>query len=317
MLSQESEFEEQGQLAQLVKNYISLATLNQVHQLYASHSLEQLEELFHKASGERKALLAWTIVDRKPTHLEGKRYLKEEVTYFEGTLYDGVSVVIRSEALVCGGSWLKENTNLIAPQAWDSPVLQEFSLLLDRFGVETFVDVGANTGSFALLPIQRNNLHCIAFEPNPKIAELLRSHVEQNRLSEQVTIHEQAVSSTEGILELAIPRQTGLATLGSRSHLVDYNIVEVPVVTLDSALAGFPPVGALKIDTEGHELPILEGARETLERQRPIVLLEAVDIMMDRHGYDRSALVSLLKSHRYTLKPIGTEDLIAIPEEAE
>jgi hypothetical protein len=65
-----------------------------------------------------------------------------------------------------------------------------------------------------------------------------------------------------------------LSTIETRNRLDMFSpFVEVPTNRLDNYT--ITPLGFIKIDVEGHELAVLDGARGTLDRERPIVLIEA------------------------------------------
>ena len=133
------------------------------------------------------------------------------------------------------------------------------------------VDVGANLGVYSralskLTPI----VH--AFEPNRELARLLRRTLPRN-----VIVHEQALSSRTGAGTLRTPVVNGRPVFGLASleeHVAypgaDQNAVAV--AKLDDVLDG--DIGFIKIDVEGHELSVLEGARSLLERCRPVLLIE-------------------------------------------
>lgn len=91
-----------------------------------------------------------------------------------------------------------------------------------------------------------------------------------------------AVSNVEGTSRLKIPLQgdvllSGWATLESRVDLEadDFRVMEVQTVCLDSF--GFEDVCFVKIDVEGHELSVLEGARNLFAASRPTCILECRD----------------------------------------
>jgi len=67
---------------------------------------------------------------------------------------------------------------------------------------------------------------------------------------------------------------TALASLGAPAPGVEHEVVAVPVVTLDAALAGRRAPSLVKCDVEGLELEVLRGAERTLRAARPTLLVE-------------------------------------------
>jgi FkbM family methyltransferase len=140
------------------------------------------------------------------------------------------------------------------------------------------VDVGANVGLYTYHLAQLFE-HVESFEPIPRCARVIASSRLKN-----VRLHTCALSNRAGNALLHIPvaegpHATGLASL-SRNFA---NAVDVPVAlrTLDSF--GFRDLDLIKIDVEGHELEVLQGARETIARERPALLVE----VEKRHHPDR------------------------------
>lgn len=135
------------------------------------------------------------------------------------------------------------------------------------------VDVGAWLGPWTRA-LSRRAAHVHAFEPQPALAARLRRVVAPN-----VTVHEAAVGASPGVARLVIDHASGrdslshLARTGEGSEggaTVEH--VEVDVVRLDDLDLG--EVGFLKVDVEGHEGEVLDGAVGLLERCRPVVLVE-------------------------------------------
>lgn len=135
------------------------------------------------------------------------------------------------------------------------------------------IDVGANTGSYtaALLPL---STRVIAIEPHPRLVRLLRAFPRG-----RVEVHRAIASDRGGLtlpleVELVANREADalghVATGAMRRGVRRY---PTPTLALDD-FAGLP-VGFVKIDVEGHELAVLQGARQLLARQRPVVLVEA------------------------------------------
>lgn len=126
------------------------------------------------------------------------------------------------------------------------------------------------------------------FEPQPDLARYLRRVVPKN-----VTIHEKAVADRPGMLPLVIPSaEHGSRALASLSGEAGPGAIihEVEVVRLDDM--SFTDIGFVKIDVEGHEREVVEGAHALLSEQRPRLLLEAEQRHIDEPITDLFALVT-------------------------
>lgn len=128
------------------------------------------------------------------------------------------------------------------------------------------LDVGANTGYYALLAAARGaKVH--AFEIQPAIIRILRRNIERNRLD--VTVVEAGAFSAPGEATIEDRGDPGSA----RVHLGGTGF-RVPLVTLDAYAAGFERVDVILIDTEGADFEVLKGARALLAKHRPAVMTE-------------------------------------------
>lgn len=145
---------------------------------------------------------------------------------------------------------------------------------------QTAVDVGAFKGAYTFW-MQRSvgpGGVVIAFEPQPRQVEYLRDVLDAMDFR-NVTLEAMGVSDAPDILPFYLPRPgRGSAHDASFVAKGDPNSVDpidVPVTTLDTYFADRPDKpDFLKIDVEGHELAVLEGAREILTTSRPTLLLE-------------------------------------------
>jgi FkbM family methyltransferase len=138
------------------------------------------------------------------------------------------------------------------------------------------VDVGANCGLYTR-QLARLSRQVHAFEPSRQMARLLRRTSATN-----VSIHEIALSDHDGDAELFIPQGDnglvhGLASLEPRMSATTESVVSthVPIARLDAVVR--QDVAFVKIDVEGHELNVLNGAVELLERCQPVFVVEAED----------------------------------------
>ncbi len=163
------------------------------------------------------------------------------------------------------------------------------------------VDVGANYGHYSYRLSQLFS-RVLAFEINGDILNDLKSY---NHASIQI-IHE-GLSSSPGDIQFFIPLLNGQPLSGwtsfdpnnlpgSKDHLKR----TARVTTLDSY--ALEDVSFIKIDVEGHEREVLEGAASTLLRCQPMLLVEvrvqnsaAVDAFLSNIGYVKHCLRDLLR----------------------
>ena len=138
------------------------------------------------------------------------------------------------------------------------------------------VDVGGWLGPWTR-ELSRRVPHVTCVEPQPDLASYLRRVVPVN-----VTVVEAAVSDAPGTASLSLPedRHGANALASLKGDVATAAVVhEVKLVRLDDL--GVTDVGFLKIDVEGHERAVLEGAAELLRRDRPRLLLEAEQRHLD------------------------------------
>jgi FkbM family methyltransferase len=139
-----------------------------------------------------------------------------------------------------------------------------------------FLDIGANIGWFTLLAStiigQQGHIH--AFEPRRPTVDYLRRSVAANGLEAMVTVHDLALDRAAGAQRLGWAKGTrnpghSKLTDGSEETL---ETIAVQAATLDElALGG---VDFIKIDVEGAEMRVFEGAIRTIDTNRPIILSE-------------------------------------------
>jgi FkbM family methyltransferase len=151
------------------------------------------------------------------------------------------------------------------------------------------IDVGANEGIYSGRMAQlAEKVHC--FEPIPWFATALKK-----KLSRRATVHQIALSNRTGAGDLRIPYRDelemhGTTTLEAENPLpgsTHVKVVKCDVRRLDDCID--EPVGFIKIDVEGHELAVLEGAQRILAGDRPVLLVES------EHRHNNSAPESIFR----------------------
>ena len=167
-----------------------------------------------------------------------------------------------------------------------------------------FIDIGANVGNWSK-EAARIFRRVYAFEPDDKLAALLRKSMPSN-----VLIHAVALSDRIGTGQLAVPVFDGeeLTTrasleMGANPGFAEV-VREVNLTTLDSF--GLKDIAAIKIDVEGHEGSVLDGASQTIAIERPVVIVE----IEERHHPGRShSVFDRLKRHGYTCCFVRNQEL--------
>ena len=172
--------------------------------------------------------------------------------------------------------------------------------LVDR--ADIIFDVGANVGVWSLLAAKRNPAASIhAFEPAPVTAAQLRRHVELNRAS--IKVVESAVGADETARPFFAVTQgnTGASSFYGEEGVVP---LQVTVSTLDAYVRreNLARVDLLKVDAEGAEMLVFEGARELLSSAAaPAIFFETSDRLCARSGVTVQDVKQLLVSHGYGL----------------
>lgn len=137
-------------------------------------------------------------------------------------------------------------------------------------------DIGANKGSFVLwLSRWCRGGRVIAFEPQPDFAARLAAVCRTLRL-DNVTVEAKAVHARSGAQDLFVPsgHSPGASLTRKAVEASSFTTLSVPVVALDDYFAGSDRIALLKIDVEGAELGVLQGAERILRRHAPLLVLE-------------------------------------------
>ena len=215
---------------------------------------------------------------------------------------------------------------------WSGDLLK----LTDHFVTpnSTIIEVGANIG-FESLYYARKYPDCIiySYEPGSYAYDTLLRSKAYNHL-DNLRVFKLAVGERSGALEIASPtessRNKGLGSLNANQDLDDSYVKEqIEMVTLDVHCTPGQRVSVLKIDTQGFEWNVLQGATALIEKHRPVILFEHEDQyhkdalqmrkqisdFFDRCFYDLYIPSGeLLKSVNFRRTALFHGDVIALPK---
>jgi FkbM family methyltransferase len=173
---------------------------------------------------------------------------------------------------------------------------------------ETVIDVGVNIGYMATIMAKRvgetGQVWC--FEPNPEVYEELSENLKiwQTTLGwNHIYTQKLALSNHSGKGILSVPtRNREEASLTSPKDVTPSQANEENVKTytvslekLDDVLKTTNPIGLIKIDVEGHELEVLQGAISLITKQ------QIRDILFEDHNGYPSSVSQFLEEHGYTI----------------
>ena len=188
------------------------------------------------------------------------------------------------------------------------------------------VDIGANNGNFAVdfshLVGDTGKVHC--FEPQRIIYYQLCANIFLNGL-DNVYCHNVAIGDGfDGYVNIATPNYHDKGNVNFGDVRVSKSGDVIQQRSLDSY--EFQNIAFIKIDVQGYESFVIDGAEETIKKHRPYLFVEFEDHLLKEQGSSEKELQAKIESLGYIVRPFQegipyqTEsgkclDFVAIPEE--
>lgn len=167
-----------------------------------------------------------------------------------------------------------------------------------------FIDIGANIGSYTVLASSVIGAKTVCFEPVPSTYKRLNDNIIINHIGSKVES-----------LNLALGNSTGEIYFSSDQNCMNHiiannennsNKITVNLSTLDKELKKDPFL--IKIDVEGYELPVLEGAQKILSSTELCGVIIELNGSGERYGHDESKILSMMID--YGFKPYAYDPII-------
>ena len=174
------------------------------------------------------------------------------------------------------------------------------------------IDVGANSGYYTV-PFARWFTEVHSFEPVAAIAEKLDKNVSLNFIK-NVTLHKKACGQEDGLATLYVQDSidgdfkinSGLSSTIKRKVYFKSETT-VPLVKIDTLFDGYQ-VGIIKVDVEGAEYFVLNGAKEVIKQSCPTIIWEA-SVVISRSNI--SSCLKLLEDLNYKSYLVNNELIIS------
>ena len=195
------------------------------------------------------------------------------------------------------------------------------------------IDVGANIGFYSVLFAKNiNQKRVLSIEPTKDTLKRLRRNIDLNNVSEKVEIFEGVISNSVGTVEIKVIKgKEEYSSLGEMQNPwitnEQWSSELVNSITLDKLVEdrSLNP-GFIKIDVEGVEHLVFEGAQKVLKENRPIILSELWDFILKKNGSSAIEVISMIRSQDYEVfDPINPSinpekgesvDIICFPKES-
>lgn len=179
------------------------------------------------------------------------------------------------------------------------------------------VDVGANCGLFSVYFARHISpgRRVLAVEPTPNALRLLAANLQNNGVADSVIVYRGVAASAPGVYDLrVVTGKEEYSTLGRNvdpTHAYSRPTEDLRVAgnTVDALVQefGLAP-GFMKIDAEGAEYLVLQGAQATLRLHHPVILAEVVDDYLVHSGHSARQVVDSLQRLGYTVKDVSTDE---------
>jgi FkbM family methyltransferase len=207
-------------------------------------------------------------------------------------------------------------SNAVRSGGYEKELQELSSKLLEGHTEGIVLDIGANLGSY-VVPLARHHSHLQfeTFEPQRIVYYQLCANIFLNRLS-NVYAHNVGLSSEQRITSYVLPNYAKENNIGAFSidfdtRLKDYEVgtqgftERIIIIPLDSMQ--YEKVRLIKIDVEGHELSVLQGAVHTLrENNYPPIIFEA---WTWKFPEKREGVFSFLRNLGYEITEMGQNNL--------
>lgn len=171
-----------------------------------------------------------------------------------------------------------------------------------------FIDVGAHIGFHSLRAAVKvgSQGRVISVEPNPDTLRELNRNIAASKAA-GILVQPVACSDKESTLQLFAGSlaNTGMSSLSKKTAEAEGESgrqFQVRARPLDDivAEAGLERLDALKIDVEGAEMMVLKGARKTIERFHPFLVMEVKEEQLVAMGTNKAAVFAFLQELGYT-----------------
>ena len=217
---------------------------------------------------------------------------KENISWGKGTFdfYAPIKITTKAKTKGIENKLLRNSLKLMSDYNIDNPII---------------LDIGANYGfvSLALQSNLKDNAQIFSFEPHPLIAETFQKSITANKF-ENIKLINAAVGNKDCEIELNLYGHTSniLSLENRKSQKITINQINLDNYLLKNNIVP----NFIKIDVDGYEIEVLEGLKENLLKNSPIMVVET--------NYEKKVIDFLINECSYKLLDLDLKEFEKIPD---
>lgn len=162
---------------------------------------------------------------------------------------------------------------------------------------DMFADVGSNIGSYTILASGVVDAKSVAFEPVPSTFYFLNKNIEINKLNNISSAYNVGVGSNKGNLKFTNDFDTINHVVVGNEHNI--NTIDVEIITLNDFFTDKQVPTLMKIDVEGFEKSVLEGAANVLKNDTLKALIVELNGCCHKYGVSEAEIHAILLSYGF------------------
>lgn len=231
---------------------------------------------------------------------------KDEVAILDTQAY-GKFKCFSNDFTICG--------NIRIFGAWEQHISD---LLLKYYVPDTnFLDIGSNYGCHSLaiakkIKKESEKGKVYSFEIQPRIYELFLDNIKSNNLSDVIYPNLIGLSNKNEVIQINVPenykqfQNYGGLGIKEMSEQTSGKTIDTTLAKLDDL--NIDNISLIKLDVEGHELEVLEGSLNTLEYNKPVIVIEIWKKHKDKYFNWINTYLPY-----YRIQHVNNDDYILIP----
>lgn len=247
------------------------------------------------------------------------------------TKKNGVKIYFDFSQTIC-----RAEGDLFMGQDYEKDEMDYIGNYLKNHASRNVLDIGGNVGIFSLdLAVENKSLVYNIFEPIPNTYKKLLDNLKLNNKSEDnFKTYNIGLSNKAGSFDFYLPAtdeaasmqpiedsfyRKGSNEMGEYTGKDKMEKVVCLVDTVDNIVSskGIDNIGFIKIDVEGNEKFVLQGAKETLSKFKPLVYCELLRIHSARFGYHPNEVIDYMAEFGYKCYVMKDKELIQIDKITE